>query len=545
MMKHRSGPAVALAALLLVSPVHAQEASGTNPASDIERLTRQAEAEPDNSDAQVSLGLALIRAKRYDEARRALEKALTLAPNYHDARIGLARIDFFRGNLDAAEKELAEVRNRAPDNADAKALAEQVERARKAQVETQRPPSKTAEAEAAGRNSAKEAARLFRQGTQDYHAGRTARATRNLSRAAELDPDNSDIQVQLGSALLAQRRFTDARNAFRKALRLTPDYHDARAGLARVALARGAFTEADRELKELFARSPNNAEGRAVRTQLAQARAAAAPRADASRPRQAEAANAGEQPPTPAIPNERPRWRFDLGGSHSHLTQGNDPWHEGITRLAYRFDTGTTLSGGIEVSRRFGRIDTLFDARIDQQWSEIYTSSLRLGGTPAADFRPRFLAETGGTIRLSNSTGLIGTTLAVFDGGFADYVDANVGSVSPGIQQYFFNNRIWLTARFIGTLSETSLVGGQTVTERLGGYSVRADAQVLDRLSLFIGYANAPDTSEGRVFKAQTLFGGAELALDDSVSLRISAAQEDRENSYDRTSVNLGVAVRF
>ncbi|HZH09763.1 MAG TPA: tetratricopeptide repeat protein [Microvirga sp.] len=528
MMNRFFGPVSVLAFLVLVSPAQSQEAS-TNT---IERLTQEAEAEPGNSDVQVRLGFALMRERRFDEARRVFEKALALAPNYHDARMGLARIAFFQGKFDAAEKELKELRERAPDNAEAKELAEQVERARAAQA----------------RRGPAEAERLARQGTNDYRAGRIARAVRTLSRAAALDPDNSDIQVQLGSALLAQGRFADARSAFRKALRLAPNYHDARVGLARVAIAQGSFGEADRELKALFERSPNHAEGKAVRAQLARVRAAKAQeaRAEADRRERAEAeAVPATQRLSVADAEARPRWRFDLVGSYSHLSDGNEPWREGTSRLAYRFDSGTTLSAGVEVSRRFGEIDTLIDGRVDQQWSDASTTYLRIGGTPKADFRPQVLVETGGTLRLMNASGVIGPTLAMIDLGYANYEASDVGTIAPGVQQYFLNNRLWLTVRFIGTLSQTSDVQGENGTERSGGYSVRADAQVTDRLSLFVGYANAPDTSDGRLFDTQSFFGGATFALDDSISLLVSAAKENRKDSYDRTSVNLGVAVRF
>jgi YaiO family outer membrane protein len=552
-MIHRCfGIATVLAALVLVSAVQAQDTPDAESSSLIERLTREAEAEHENSDAQVKLGLALMREHRFDEARRAFQKALSLAPNYHDARIGLARIAFFNGDLDAAEKELKEVRDRVPDNVEAKELAEQVGKARQAQAKT---PSagEPAPSPAPRPQQASDAAeRLLRQGTADYRAGWITRAVRNLSRAAELQPDNSDIQVQLGSALLAQGRFADARRAFRKGLALAPTYHDARIGLARMALAQGAFGEADRELKAVFKRSPDNADGKVVRAQLDRARAARRQHAQAEASRRLAQANAVSQGRVPEAEDRgdlnaetRPRWRFDLGGSHSDLTGGNEPWREGISRLAYQVDTRTTLSAGVEVSNRFGLTDALIDGRVDQRWAETYTSYLRLGGTPKADFRPQLLAEGGGTIRLANAEGLIGPTLAMLDLGYSRYTDADVGSVSPGIQQSFFGNRFWLTTRFIGTLSKMSAGGSATATERFGGYSVRADAQVTDRLSLFIGYANAPDASDGRVLKTESIFGGAEFALDDSISLLVSAAREDRKNSYDRTSVNLGVAIRF
>jgi hypothetical protein len=77
------------------------------------------------------------------------------------------------------------------------------------------------------------------------------------------------------------------------------------------------------------------------------------------------------------------------------------------------------------------------------------------------------------------------------------------------------------------------------------GFLVRADVQVTDRLRFFQGYANAPDASDGHVFRTESFFGGAELALDDRTSVRASGSHHRTEGSYQRTSVDLGLTYRF
>lgn len=66
-------------------------------------------ANPANADAQLQLGLALLGLGRIDEADAAFERTLAIAPNYDDARLGLARVEQRRGNWAAAEAELAPV----------------------------------------------------------------------------------------------------------------------------------------------------------------------------------------------------------------------------------------------------------------------------------------------------------------------------------------------------------------------------------------------------------------------------------------------------
>jgi YaiO family outer membrane protein len=66
-------------------------------------------AEPRNADAWVELGLTHAAAGAPDEARSAFERALSIAPNYDDARIGLARLAFNEGDGAGARSWLASV----------------------------------------------------------------------------------------------------------------------------------------------------------------------------------------------------------------------------------------------------------------------------------------------------------------------------------------------------------------------------------------------------------------------------------------------------
>ncbi|MBA4801314.1 MAG: YaiO family outer membrane beta-barrel protein [Euryhalocaulis sp.] len=85
----------------------------------------EVDQQPENSDAWVQLGLSLIPLERYDEAAAAFRRALELAPDYQDARIGLARLAFYRGDYEEA-KRLA---RQAGDRDDARALLAQIEAA--------------------------------------------------------------------------------------------------------------------------------------------------------------------------------------------------------------------------------------------------------------------------------------------------------------------------------------------------------------------------------------------------------------------------------
>lgn len=575
----------------------------------IERLRRAVELQPDNADAQVQLGLALSVRRRFGEARAAFRKALDRAPGYDDARTGLARIEFFGGNLDAAERELKTVLDRAPGNRDARELAGQVAKARAAakadaarkrsQAEdARREEARTAEAErererAAVREAAEakareeraaEARRTAEAARREAQAQRRrlgrARAARLAGRFAEAEslyraalarfPRDADLQVSLGLVIAFQGRYDEARAAFERALALAPGSVDARLGLARVDLFSGNLDAAEARAAAVLAEAPLSPDARslAARIRLARGDAAGAEAAfrelvaenpadadarvglgDALRAayRDREALEVYGQAASIAPDNAdvasrlklkpRPRFRLDVDGSFSRLTQGLDPWQEGAIRLSYILDARTTIGFGAEASRRFGRVDVLLDARLDRRWSDAFASYLRLGFTPAADFRPEFLAEAGGTLRLSNRTGMVGATFATLDLRYARYGTGEVKTASPGIEQRFFDDRLWLSAKAIGTIAETG--------ERLGGYQVRADLVLTERLRVFAGYADAPDSSDGRTIPTKSVFGGLVLDLDDATSVRVSAAREDRTRSYDRTVVSVGLSTRF
>lgn len=94
-----------------------------NPARAAALLAPIVAADPRNSDAQVQLGLAQLALGRLDEAERAFRAALDVAPNYTDARIGLARVAQRRGDRAGALRALEQV---DPSNADAAPLRAQL-----------------------------------------------------------------------------------------------------------------------------------------------------------------------------------------------------------------------------------------------------------------------------------------------------------------------------------------------------------------------------------------------------------------------------------
>jgi len=339
----------------------------------------------------------------------------------------------------------------------------------------------------------------YRQAVAARQQGDPQRAVDLLAPVVAADPANADAQVQLGYALLALERLDEAEHAFRAALAVAPAYADASLGLARIAQRRG---DNEAALRELAPVDPSNPEARTLRAQLAGA--------------------AGT------------RWSLDVDGSYSAVEGAQPDWREGTMQLRHQASEATAVSARVEAARRFGATDVYGEVGVEHKLSSRARAYVTLGFTPDADFRPRYQIGAGGSLRVTDG----GTaTVLTLDARQAEFAAGDVQTVSPGIEQYLAGGRVWLTARWINLFDENG--------DHQSGYLIRADGQVMDRLRLFAGMSDAPDTSEGIVVDTRSYFGGVSYDLDERVTLRASLAREDRETGADRTQFGLGLGLRF
>jgi YaiO family outer membrane protein len=341
---------------------------------------------------------------------------------------------------------------------------------------------------------------LYKDGVAARYAGDTPRALALLQQAVAAEPANADAQLQLGLALMAAHRLDDAEAALRRTLALAPDYQDAKDALQRIAEQR-AGTRIELE--------PARATGIGV------------------------AGEHGASQPAAAAPLLDYRWEMNVDGSYSALEGGRD-WQEGSLQLRYKAGEATTVGGTVEVSRRFGRTDTYGELRIDQRVGTGGSFYLSAGGTPDADFRPEWQIGAGGSLRLRSGPS---ATVLTLDGRQARYRSGDIQTLTPGIEQYVFGGRAWLTARWINIFDENG--------EHQSGWLARGDVMASERVRLFAGIADAPDTSEGVVIDTFSLFGGASVDLNDRTTFRLSLAHEDRAFGSDRLQLGVGLGLRF
>ncbi|KQT80665.1 tetratricopeptide repeat protein [Methylobacterium sp. Leaf466] len=557
----------------------------------IARFSDAVALDPDDVDAQVELGLSLIARNRFPEARAAFLKALARTPDYGDARLGLARIAYYEKRPAEAAREVGILLAREPRNREALDLQARIARASADLVAAAEKAARDREAQRIerARKQVQEAERRSRDEAQALRkAGRFPAAEAIYRTLLRAHPRDADLLVSAGAmaAFQGKARFADARRDFEAAEAIAPDSADAILGLARVDLYESRLDEAAARIARVLARRPENTEAQALSARVILARGEPAEaegifrqlrtrlpqdpdillglgdslrgtlQDDEARVVYRDAA--AVDPASAEIEARlaqaiRPRWRLDLDGSVSSLTRDGDGWQEGSARLGYALNERTTISGGVEVTNRFRIVNTLIDARLDHRWSDASTSYIRLGGSPDAVYRPIVFTEAGGSLRVWKGNAHLGATLLTLDAGYAKYDATEVETASPGLQQYFLDGRLWISGRVIGTLANSRVTtrapdGFAFVRDRLdkfGGYSVRVDGMPTDRLTLFVGWADAPDTSDGRVIPTRALYGGGIYDIDDTVSVKLSASHEDRVKSFDRTSVSVGLTTRF
>ena len=336
---------------------------------------------------------------------------------------------------------------------------------------------------------------LYAAAVADRRAGRPAQAMAKLQRVLQSRPADVDARLQLGLALLDLGRLDEAQAELTTVRNAAPGYVDAHIGLARVAQRRGDRIAAAAHAAEASRLGPERSDVR-----------------------QLVIATAGP-----------PRWRLDVDASHSSLSAGLPDWTEARLAAARRVGDDWTVSGAVERTERFDRVDVYLEGQVSRQFAG-GTAYVGVGGAPDADYRPELALRAGAAWQVAPAF------TATIDGSVARFAAGEVSSLQPGIAADLFDGRLGLAIRWINVWDETG--------DRTEGYAVSARWAVTDRFRVRLDHANAPETSEGTVVDVSSVGAIAEWDLDERVSLRAGVLDEDR-GSYDRRAVNVGLAWRI
>ena len=414
---------------------------------------------------------------------------------------------------------------------------------------------------------------LYRNGVAAKAAGDLDAAARDFERALALQPDDVDVMVQLGLVYGAEQRYGEARAVLERAGRLAPGDLDVPTARAHVEAYAGNFAAAEAAVEAVLARQPQNVDAltlagrlayyrkdyQAARRRFESALAAAPDDPDAllglgdtlraegdegaaeAAYRKAETAAPGSREIAERLAHRPPvpkRWRLDAAFSYSRLSRVPTPdWKETFDQLGYFFDNGDIVHGRVEASERFGQYDAYLEGGLDHRFDDRLAGYAYVGGTPAAHFREHIAGLGGGGYKALDGGDLLNATVLTFDGKVADYSTGDVETVKPGIQQYFFKGRFWATAQSITTRDENGHLQQ--------GWLLRGDVIPVERLIVFVGLAEAPETSDNVTARTRSQFAGGAIEITDDLVLRLDYLREDRARSYLRQAVTLGVAVRF
>lgn len=318
-----------------------------------------------------------------------------------------------------------------------------------------------------------------------------------------------DAQLLLGRAALAAGEPETARRAFARAAEIAPDNGDAWLGLGDAALETGSVSRAQLDFERALA-VPDTAP-------------VARQRLDAL-----------------ALDERRFELTTDVSGSR--FNNDLDDWHEGSIALGWRIDDRRLFTTGIAVADRFDSTDVQlglgWNARIDDDSGYLLGAAV----APVADFLPSWLVRAGYDHRLYDFQGReigldLGAGIGFIEGSLASYDDGLVQGFEAGIVQYGWQGHAWLTAKAGGSFGTNGAFDPS--------FGLRLDVQATTDTRVFIGFGQAYDNSGQGTGTTESYFTGIDHMLTDRLGLIASVALEDRENGVRRTSLSLGMRVRF
>jgi putative PEP-CTERM system TPR-repeat lipoprotein len=208
---------------------------------------------PNAAAYQNLLGLAYGGAGRYDDARKAFEKAVQIDDRFVPAKVNLARLDLLTNRLDAAEQRLNALIKENERNVDALMEMAALAEARRQAPEVLRWTQKAADLE--GPRAAAARLSLF-----DLHLRqrRPKEALEAAKQAASKLPENVEAKLALATAFLANGDKASARNELITATRIAEYDADRQVRIARLQIAAANLPGASYSLEKALAGSPDH-----------------------------------------------------------------------------------------------------------------------------------------------------------------------------------------------------------------------------------------------------------------------------------------------
>lgn len=338
-------------------------------------------------------------------------------------------------------------------------------------------------------------------------AGNFGRAIKTLNEALKLAPRDPNILRLLGSTLAYDGQYREAIIVLEQARQLAPSDQDIALALARAQLWAGNVAAASLLADAIGMSDRGNAELPALLDAIRAVR-----RGQAVIPFRADIA-------------------INQSLSRVEVGRADRTWQETVIGLAIPLNGQTTFSAEIGREDRSTVVDARLSARIDRRFSQGAAGYISIAATPDANFRERWGVRAGADIAITPRID------AIVDARFSDFGISQIGVAELGARVHGSRDGWTVTVRSIHLLGEN---------ERYDiGWSLRGDLQADDRLRLYVGGSTYPDNEAGVTRRMRSAFVGMAARLGERVTLRATYEYDNRDSSYRRNAVVLGLSVRL
>lgn len=384
-----------------------------------------------------------------------------------------------------------------------------------------------------------------------------------------LAADNPELWYQQGMASAKQENYVAAIDSLKKALSMVPQNQDYRLALARVHSWNGDLANAQRLVDEVLAQQADNIEAQLLKARLFYYRQSFAEAVEllvainsqhpenteaASLLKQVQAAQSAteqaalqqnslstENSAKAANPQMSARKRFFLasGLEHSRFSRrSQSDWMQHFLQLGYRASDKFSSRLRYEQVERFNSKNEYAELEADYSFSDHLITQFTAGYSDNAIFIPQIRFKANSRLRLIYQHAHVGDTWLTFDLQYDRY-SGNVESksVKPGLS-YAISGNVTLAAKHINIFDDAN--------KHMRGWETRLDWQTpWQPLRLNAGLSEAPESEGGKTVVTKSHFLGATIDLSKDMTLYLSYAEDDRENSYLRKISAAALVYRF
>lgn len=214
----------------------------------LESAVKQA---PESSTLRYNLALVYEQLKNFPQALVEINNALKLEPNFTSSKFVKARLLASTGQLDIAQKLLAEIETSNPKSANIPELKGRIAMAK------HKPDEAIKYFEAAVKTQEDNPKLIADLALAQMEAKKIDTGFDTLRHWLEKHPNNNSVRIILADLLLGNGRYKDAQKAYVEVLKAQPDRIDASNNLAWVMAENGELDNALEQAEKTYALAPN------------------------------------------------------------------------------------------------------------------------------------------------------------------------------------------------------------------------------------------------------------------------------------------------